>query len=142
MPLPRLSRAVAPLLSAGAWGFAPDLPVIDFVYGGIESWWLAMQLLHPEQFNRGNLAGMQWAPDVAWIVFVGALTLLHAAGLLDRHFYRLRAVSCLLSAWYWICISISITRISLSPGTGTYGILGALALGGAVYLTGRDQRRG
>ena len=140
MPMRRLVAVVSPVLAAVDWAFSPTLPVVDILFGGVATWWFGMQVLRPEVFDHGSFIGLQWAPDAAWIVFGGAMVLLHVMGLFNATLFKLRFAACLVSGWYWLCVAFSLTRTQLVPGTGTYGALGLLALGCAVYLSGRAPR--
>ena len=140
MPVRRLVAIVSPVLAAVDWAFSPALPLVDIYLGGVATWWFGMQVLRPDVFDHGSFVGLQWAPDAAWIAFGGVIVLLHLAGLLNVGFYKLRMAASLLSGWYWLCVAFSLTRSQLVPGTGTYGALGGLALGCAVYLSGRTPR--
>ena len=140
MPVSRLVAIVSPVLAAVDWAFSPDMPIVDIYLGGVATWWFGMQVLRPDVFDHGYFTGLQWAPDWAWITFGGVMVLLHLAGLLNLGLFKLRFCAGLLSGWYWLSVAFSLTRTQMVPGTGTYGALGVLALGCAVYLAGRAPR--
>ena len=140
MPMRRLSMAVSPILSLVDWIFSPAAPGIDLALGGWATCWFGMMVLRPEVFDHGSFTGLQWAPDWVWIVFVASVVLLHLAGLLMADLAKLRVTACLLSAWYWIVVAVSLARGGLVPGTWTYGLIGSIGLAGAIYINGRALR--
>lgn len=142
MPMRRLSAAVSPLLAGVDWAFSPPVPGIDLFLGAVSACWFSMMTLRPAVFDQGSFVGLQWAPDAVWIVFVGTVVLLHLAGLFAPDLIKLRAAACLLSAWYWLCVSVSLSRDGIVPGTWTYGLIGLMALTSAIYVSGRALRLG
>ena len=142
MPMRRLAAAVSPLLRMIQWMYSPAAPGVDLFLGLAALSWFGMMTLRPGLFDAGNYRGMQWAPDPVWIVFVGALVIMHLAGLVEPGWVKLRAAACLASAWYWICVAISLSRLGLTTGTGTYGLIGVVALTSAIYVSGRVPRSG
>lgn len=137
MPFRRLSLAVSPLLRCLEWLFSELAPGVDLFLGLLGIAWLALMVRKPAVFDAGNLAGMQWLPDRAWMGFLAIIVALHLFGLVRPSAVRLRVPGILLSSWYWMLVSISLTRISLAPGTFTYALIGAAALGSAIYVSGR-----
>ncbi len=142
MPMRRLSAAVSPLLSLVEWIFSPLAPGVDLFLGLAAGFWGGMMVGRPGVFDTGNFVGMQWAPDAAWIVFVVGLFTIHMLGLLRPTWWQMRSAACLLSAWYWFLIAISLTRPGLTTGTWTYSLIGLVGLTAAIYVSGRGARRG
>ena len=140
MPARRIAAIVSPVLTFVRWLFSELAPGVDVFLGLLGTAWLGLMLTHAEIFERGNLQGMSWMPDKAWIAFVALTVALHFAGLARPTAITLRVCSQLLTSWYWLLISISLARTGLSTGPFTYALIGAASLVAAIYVSGHGKR--
>ncbi len=141
MPVRRLSLAISPLLRLADWLFSGAATGWDCLYLLGASWWLFMMLARPEIFDVPPLAGMTWAPDSFWVVFVASVVVMHGLALWRTGMYRLRMAAAMVSAWYWLTVSFSLSRNGLTTGSGFYAIVGLSAVMLTIYLSGRVAHR-
>ena len=141
-----MRRAVAtlltPLVRFVEWLFGPRAPGIDLALLLFAAGWGGLMIGRPAVFDRGAFAGMRWLPDATWIAFFVSVAGMHAAGLARWDWRNLRCAACLLSAWVWISVSVSIWKVELVPGVIVYGVVGLGALCGAIYLSGQPRKAG
>ena len=136
------ATVVAPLVRFAEFVFGPLAPGIDLVLALFAAGWATLMVERPELFDRGSFVGMTWLPDPAWITFLTLLALLHGIGFFRLHARNLRVASALMSAWIWICVSVSFLRVDVSTGVISYAIIGLSALLGGVYLAGLPRKAG
>lgn len=141
MPIRRLSLAVSPVLRFADWLFTGEASGVDLIALLGSAWWLFLMLFRPDVFDRAQFAGMSWAPDGFWIIFVASVVVMHGLALWRPRMYRLRMGAALMSAWYWITVAVSLSAPGVSTGSGIYAIAGGVAVMLAVYLSGRSAHR-
>ncbi|KQO53087.1 hypothetical protein [Methylobacterium sp. Leaf85] len=133
---------VTPLVRFVEWLFGPHAPGIDLLLGLFAAAWGGLMLTRPHVFDRGAFVGLSWMPDAYWLGFFAVLTALHALGFFRLWLRSVRVAACLLSAWIWITVPVSLYRIELTTGVLIYPIIGCAALCGALYLSGQPRKVG
>ena len=126
------------------WIYGPRGFGIDLGLGLFAGGWAAFMAGKSELFDRGVYIGMGWLPDSVWLSVLIGLTAMHFAGLVRPRWAKLRIAASLCSSWTWISVSLSLWRVELVPGVWVYGLFGAGALCGAIYvasLTGEMRER-
>lgn len=133
------TAAVTPIVRFVEWLFGPRAPGIDLALALFASGWAWLMLVKPELFDRSPFVGMNWLPDASWICLFWGMAGLHGLGFIRPTAITIRQGACLLSAWIWITVSASIATIEITTGVVTYGIIGAGALAGALYISGQPK---
>lgn len=135
-----VAATVTPLVRFVEWLFGPQAPGVDLVLCLFAASWGGLMLARPAIFDKGAFVGMQWLPDAVWIVFFSALTVMHALGFFLWAARWVRVAACLLSAWIWISVAVSFSKVEVTTGVLTYAIIGGAALCGALYLSGQPRK--
>lgn len=131
---------VTPLVRFVEWLFGPLAPGIDLLLCLFAGAWGSLMIFRPQTFDRGAFVGMNWLADAYWIAFFVVLTALHGLGVIRCHLRWARVTACLLSAWIWISVAVSLAKVEVTTGVLTYPIIGGAALFGALYLSGPPRK--
>lgn len=122
------------------WLFGPLAPAIDLMLLLFASGWAILEVMKPAYFDTGAFVGLSWVADPYWFAIHVALTVLHGIGLVRLHWRALRVFGAFFSAWNWLFISVSLSRVEITTGVLAYAILGFFALMGGIYLAGLPRK--